>query len=50
MEFNGQELDHIFGFLNLIEVENFVTHSFLSPNMIDFNDFPPMKFQVEDVS
>ncbi len=37
--FTGAELDAIFNFLDLIEVENFVEHPFLSPNFFDIDDF-----------
>ena len=47
LKFLGPELDMIFDFCYLIEVENFVDHIFLSPNMIDFDDIPPMKWNVE---
>lgn len=38
--FQGNELDHIFDFIPLIQVENFVEHEFLSPNMLDLDDLP----------
>jgi len=37
--FSGRELDSIFNFLHLMEVENFVEHKFLSPCMFEKNDW-----------
>lgn len=36
--FSGEELDHIFDFLLLLEVINFVQHDFLAPSMLSDSD------------
>lgn len=35
--FDGKELDQIFGFVELIETENFVKHEFLCPSLLEDN-------------
>ena len=45
--FLGTELDHIFDFVYLIETENFVNQEFITPNMLDWYDIPPMMISAE---
>ena len=47
MEFLGLELDHIFDFIYLIEAENFVNQSFITPYMLDWFDIPLMSISAE---
>ncbi len=37
--FTGIELDHLFSFLDIIELENFVANIFLSPFMFEICDY-----------